>query len=234
LAAILKNEYNDMTDEELKSTDPEDIEYLLLKVESSLGIKLVENELGHIKTFGEFCDYIADKIQLNNSNDCTTQQAFYKLRSAVETTLQLDRNEIIPNLELTELLPRKNRKTLVKNLESKLDFRLDILSPPDWIVSTLVVLLLCSLVGLFIKWQFGLLGLVISIFGFWISAKLGNELNFQTLGQIAEKMTRDNYLKARRNSKTFNKYEIEKVLTDLFATDLALDKSLLTRDSTFA
>jgi hypothetical protein len=223
-----------MTDEELKNTDREDVEYLLLKVESSFGITLAENELGHIMTFGQFCDYIADKIQLDNSNDCTTQQAFYKLRSAVSTTLQLDRNEIIPNLELTELLPRKNRKTLVKNLESKLDFRLDILSPPDWIVSTLLVLLLFSLVGLFIKWQFGLLGLLISICGFWVSAKLGNELNFQTLGQIAEKMTRDNYLKARHNSKTFNKSEIEKVLTDLFATDLGLDKSLLTRDSTFA
>ena len=222
-----------MTDDELKYTDREDVEYLLLKVESSFGITLAENELEHIKTFGQFCDYIANKIQLDNSNDCTTQQAFYKLRSAVATTLQLDRNEIIPNLELTELLPRKNRKTLVKHLESELDFRLDILSPPDWIVSTLVVLLLCSLVGLFIKWQFGLLGLVISICGFWVSAKLGNEINFQTLGQIAEKMTRDNYLKARRNSKSFNKSEIEKVLTDLFATDLALDKSLLTRDSTF-
>ena len=223
-----------MTDEILENTDREDVEDLLLKVESSFGIKLAENELGHVKTFGQFCDYIADKIQLDNSNDCTTQQAFYKLRCAVSTTLQFDKSKITPNLDLDELLPRENRKTLVKNLESELDFRLDILSPPNWIVSTLLVLLLCSLVGLFIKWQFGLLGLLISICGFWVSAKLGNELNFQTLGQIAEKMTRDNYLKARRNSKTFNKSEIEKVLTDLFVTDLYLDKSLLTRNSTFA
>lgn len=223
-----------MTGEKLENTEREDVEYLLLKVESTFGITLAENELGHIKTFGQFCDYIADKIQLDSSNDCTTQQAFYKLRNAVATILQIDRKEIIPSLELNELFPRKNRKTLVNELESELDFRLDLLSPPNWIVSTLLVLLFCSLVGLFIKWQFGLCGLIISIFGFWVSAELGNELNFQTLGQIAEQMTRDNYLKARRNSKTFNKTEIEKVLTDLFATDLALDKSLLTRDSTFA
>lgn len=194
---------------------------------------MAENELAHIKTFGQFCDYIADKIQLDNLKDCTTQQAFYKLRSAIATTSHLDKKKVTPNLELTELLPRKNRKTLVQNLETELDFRLDLLSPPDWIVSTLFIMLLCSFVGLFIKWQLGVLGITFSICGFWVSAKFGNELTLQTLGQIAEKMTRDNYLKSRRNSNTFNKSEIEKVLTDLFTIELALDKSLLTRNSTF-
>ena len=46
-------------------------------------------------------------------------------------------------------------------------------------------------------------------------------------------MTRENYLKSRRNSKTFNKNEIEKVLTDWFSNDLDLDKSKLTRDAKF-
>ncbi len=45
--------------------------------------------------------------------------------------------------------------------------------------------------------------------------------------------TRENYLKSRRNPNTFNKNEIEKVLTDWFSNDLDLDKSKLTRDAKF-
>ncbi len=222
-----------LTMEKLENTELEDVEYLLLKVEESFGISLVENELKHIKTFGQFCDYIADKIQLDSLNDCTTQQAFYKLRSAVAMILSLDKQRITPNVALAELFPKKNRKTLVSHLETELDLKLNLLSPPVWITLTLIIVLIASFIGIFINFQFGLLGILFSISGCWISAKFGNELNFQTLGQIAQQMTRVNYLKSRRKANTFNKSEIEKVLTDLFITELALDKSLLTRESTF-
>ena len=72
-----------------------------------------------------------------------------------------------------------------------------------------------------------------SIAGFWCTNKIGNELDLQTVGQVAEKMTRENYLKSRRNSKTFNKNEIEKVLIESFSNDLYLDKSKLTREAKF-
>lgn len=64
-------------------------------------------------------------------------------------------------------------------------------------------------------------------------SKGGNELDLQTVGQVAEKMTRENYLKSRRNPKTFNKNEIEKLLTEWFSNDLDLDKSKLTREAKF-
>ena len=98
---------------------------------------------------------------------------------------------------------------------------------------TLVIIFLASLIGLYFNWQIGLLGLVFSIAGLWFANKIGKELDLQTVGQVAEKMTRENYLKSRRNPKTFNKKEIEKVLTDWFSNDLDLDKSKLTREATF-
>jgi hypothetical protein len=84
-----------------------------------------------------------------------------------------------------------------------------------------------------LNWQIGLFGLVFSIAGFWLTSKIGNELDLQTVGQVAKKMTRENYLKSRRNSNTFNKKEIEKVLTEWFSYDLCLDKSELNRESKF-
>jgi hypothetical protein len=53
------------------------------------------------------------------------------------------------------------------------------------------------------------------------------------LGEIAEKMTRENHLQSRRNPKTFNKKEVEKVLQDLFSVEFDLEKAELTRDAKF-
>jgi hypothetical protein len=222
-----------MTDYELKNIDPDDISDLLVKVEKSFDIKFGDTELMHISTFGELCDHIANKIQFDNSDDCTSQQAFYKLRETISLTLQIDNKTISTNFYLADLLPRQSRRSRTKKLEKQLGFKLNILRPPHWVTGTLVIILLASLVGLFFKWQIGLLGLVVSIAGLWFANKIGNELDLQTVGQVAEKMTRENYLKSRRNPNTFNKKEIEKVLTDWFSNDLDLDKSKLTREAKF-
>ncbi len=222
-----------MTDYELKNIDPEDISDLLVKAEKSFDIKFGDTELMHISTFGELCDHIANKIQLDNSDDCTSQQAFYKLRDTISSTLQIDNKTISTNYSLADLLPRQSRRSRTKKLEKQLGFKLNILRPPHWVTGILALILLASFVGLFFNWQIGLSGLVFSIAGFWFANKIGNELDLQTVGQVAEKMTRENYLKSRRNPKTFNKNEIEKVLTDWFSNDLDLDKSKLTREAKF-
>lgn len=218
---------------ELKNTDPEDIDLLLEKVEKSFDIKFGQSELMHISTFGELCDHIENKIQLDNSDDCTSQQAFYKLRDAISLTCQIDKTTISTNLPLADILPRQSRRSRTRKLEKQLGFDLQILRPPHWVVWTLAIILLASLVVLFINWQIGLIGLVLSMVGFRLADKIGNELDLQTVGQVAEKMARENYLKSRRNPKTFNKNEIEKVLIDWFSKDFDLDKSKLTRDAKF-
>lgn len=222
-----------MKDFELKNIDTEDIEDLLIRIESSFDIKFVDNELAYIITFGQLCDHIADKIQLENSDDCTSQQVFYKLREAISTTLQLDKKSISIDSPLINFLPRKSRRMRTKKLEKHLGFELNILRPPDSVIGVLIIILLASIIGLFVNWQIGLLGLVVAISGLRIAQRTGNELDLKTVGQIAEKMTRENYLKSRRNPSTFNKKEIEKVLTDWFSNDLGLDKSKLTRDAKF-
>ncbi|MCT1526967.1 hypothetical protein, partial [Sphingobacterium hotanense] len=222
---------NAMTDYELKNIDPDDISDLLVKFEKSFEIKFGNTELTHISTFGELCDHIVNKIQLDNSDDCTSQQAFYKLRDAISLTLQIDNRTISTNFPLADVLPRESRRSRTQKLEELLGFKLNILRPPHWVTGTLAIILLASIVGLFFNWQIGLLGLVFSIAGSWFVNKIGNEFDLQTVGQVAEKMTREKYLKSRRNPKTFNKNEIEKILTDWFSEEFDLDRSKLTREA---
>jgi acyl carrier protein len=211
----------------------EDVDELLVKVEKSFDIKFGKTELVHIETFGGLCDHIVNKIQLDHSNDCTTQQAFYKLRDAISSQFEINEKTITPDFPLINFLPRQKRRTMTKELERDLGFKLNILRPPHWVTIILFILVLISLVGLYFMPPIGFLGLAISIGGLRVAYKIGNELEMQTVGQVVEKMTRENYLKSRRNSKSFNRSEIEKVLTDLFSNDLGIEKSKLKREAKF-
>ncbi len=215
----------------LKNVDPEDIEELLGKVEKSFDIKFIGDELVHIGTFGELCDHIVNKIRLSSTDDCTSQQAFYKLRDAISSTLQIDNKIISADFLLVDILPPQDRRLRVRKLEDVLGFRLNVLSPPAWVTWTLLFLMIGGLIALYFNWKIGLSGIVFSIVGFWLTDKVANELDLQTVGQVAEKMTRENYLKSRRNPSTFNKREIEKLLVDWFSVEFGLEKEELTREA---
>ncbi len=167
------------TNYELKNIDIEEIENLLLKVETSFNIKFVNSELAHVTTFGQLCDYITNKIQLDDSDNCTSQQAFYKIRDAISSTLQIDKKTISPNFLLADILPRQNRRLKTKKLEEFLGFKLNILRPPHWVTVAFLITLLVSIIEFFFNWKFGLSALIISIVGLWFANKIGNELDLQ-------------------------------------------------------
>jgi hypothetical protein len=178
-----------MTDHRLNNIDSEDIDELLLGVEKSFDIKFANSELSHVTTFGEFCDHITNKIELENSDDCTSQQAFYKLRESIANSLEFDMKELTPETSITEILLKPTRIAKVKKLEEHLGFKLNILRPKHSMSGTLILLIVASLITLFFQWKAGLLGIAISIIGLWIAIKTGEEVDLNNLGQIAEKMT---------------------------------------------
>ncbi len=211
--------------------DSEDLEDMLLKIEDSFDIRFEANELAHVKTYGEFCDEIKTKINLDHSGGCTTQQAFHKLREVMICSLDIDKKEVTTTTELAEIFPRETRKNQIKILEGNLGFKLTVLQPPSFVTGFLVILFIASFIMLFIDWQYGLIGIGLAIGGFWISNKLGNELNVKTIRELSERMTRENYVKSRRNSKTVNKNEIDKILENWFEDFLRVRKSELTREA---
>ena len=219
-----------IADYELKNIDSEDLEELLKKVEASFDIKFGAAELANISTFGQLCNHISNKIHLVDSDGCTSQQAFYKLRDSISSSFHIDKRSISIDTSLATILPRQGRRLLTKQLENHLGFRLNILRPQHWIIITFVIFFLASLLALSFNWQIGLLGVVLSISGLRLAFKMGNELDLKTVGQVAEKMTRENYLRSRRNPKSFNKNEIENVMTDLFRSNLYIDMNDLTKD----
>lgn len=85
---------------ELCNVDPDDISDVLIKIEKSFGFRFGDTELKDVKTFGELCDIITSKVPGENSSDCTTQQAFYKVRNAIADVLLLDKASLTPDSDL--------------------------------------------------------------------------------------------------------------------------------------
>jgi acyl carrier protein len=223
-----------MTDEKLNSADIADIEDLIPIIEESFGFKFEPAELEQTGTFGELCDIVLAKVQhLENSEDCTSQQAFYKLRDSIATVLQIDKSTISTDTSLHELFPILVRRQRIKKIERQLGFKLKLLRPTFFETVSLGIILLGSFIGLFFNWKIGLTGLLFSIAGLRISNYFGNTLDLQTVGQVANKMSTENYLKSRRNPLTANKKEIEQKIQELFADKLSLPKTAMSKDATF-
>ena len=217
---------------ELCNVDPDDISDVLVKIEKSFEFKFRDTELKDVKTFGELCDIITNKVQGDTVNDCTTQQAFYKLRDAIADTLLIDKKSITPDTDLQILFSRQKRRQKVKGVKSKLGAQFDILEIKEWLKWTYLVGIIISLVMFFFKWQYALSGLAFFSFLGWTMNKFfATEIAPQTVGQFAEKFARENYLKARRNSVTINRIEIAKKVKELFKTDLGLEDKVLTKEA---
>ena len=153
----------------MKKQNTEDIGEVLQKVEKSFRFQFGKTELKEVKTFGDLCDIITSKVQGDNFDDCTTQQAFYKLRNAIATILFIDTNSLTVGTNLHELFPRQQRRRQIKELEKALHIQTKALRPKNWITITFVLLLIASFIGLFIFWKVGLVGLVFSFAGLKIS-----------------------------------------------------------------
>ncbi len=208
---------------QLKDTDLEDLEDVLQVAAASFNIQFAENELRHIETFGQFCDYFTSKLKRTHCDDCTTQQAFYKFRNALAMVTVTDAKVIRPDSPISSLLPSLNRRSRVAKLNEALGLELNLLRPPHWITTALLLTLLGSIGLLFIDWRLGLSGIGLAVLGFQIADRFGNELNEATVGVVVRNMATYRYAQSRRDPQTFNKVEVETVLGTLLSKHLGLD-----------
>ena len=210
----------------------EDIDLDVLPIiETSYGIQFRENELKGVRTFGELCNIILSKITYQDTNDCTSQQAFYKLREAIVISCNIDKDTIKIDTPLAPLFPKDGRKKKINAIEKQLGFKLKILSPKGFIAGILAITLVLSFLGIFIALAFKLFHISMyalftfigSIFLMKIANLLGREFDVSTVGELAEKMTMEHYLASRRNTTTINKSEVVKNIEKLFISKLCLD-----------
>jgi acyl carrier protein len=218
----------------LSTIDPEDVGDVLLKIERSFNIRFTDQDLKHIKTFGALCDLVVEKVKQVQSDSCTTQQAFYKLRNAINAKKPIEKCDLKPQTKLCELFPRDNRIEVVADMEAEMGLHVNLLQPKRWIVYGFATLLLAAIALSFFNNIAGLVLAGIAITGLILAGKFGKELKVKTLGDLAEKIAREHYLSCRRNASTVNRTEVAEKVKELFADYLHVEPTALRKEARFA
>ncbi|OOQ61475.1 hypothetical protein BC343_19930 [Mucilaginibacter pedocola] len=218
----------------LNNVDADEISDVLVKIEKSFDIAFCDDDLKEAKTFGALCDVVVAKVKQTHADSCTTQQAFYKLRSAINARNPDEKYLVKPQTKLCDLFPRDNRIEVVADIEAEMGFHMNLLQPKPWIVWTFGLLLVASIALFWVNSTIATLALIVSIAGLRLAGRFGKELKVKTVGDLAEKIAREHYLKCRRDASSVNRAEVVQKVKDLFARDLALEPSALTKEARFA
>ena len=111
----------------LNNGDPEDLDDVLVKIERSFNISLEDTSFKDVKTFGKLCDIVVEKVKQTNNDSCTTQQAFYKIRNAINSTISPPKELIKPQTRLADIFPRDNRLEVIAEIEKEMGFKINLI-----------------------------------------------------------------------------------------------------------
>lgn len=205
----------------------ENMEDCLENFQQEFNIEFQDSELNDLKTFEEFCALAISKISLEDSQTCTSQMVFYKLRNALlEARIISSRNDLAPATPVHTLFPRKNRALKIKIFNEKMGVKVHITEVPQWIVNLLVGLLALSLFMFLINWLLGLSAIVFTLLGFLIASNF-KVLAVKNIADLVETIVTDHYMTMRSGNKTVNRSELKTVITHWFAKNAFIDKHKL-------
>jgi hypothetical protein len=224
----------DLNNIKLADYEDEDIFDVVVKLEKSFAIKFNKDAFINIKFFGDLCNIVESYIKYDNKEDCTKQQAFYKIRTAISKAQLIDKALINLDTKLVELFPRRNRRTQVKLFQRQLGINLKFLTYSGWLSLILIFWLLGSFIAFFFDWKIAVSGITFFAIALNVAERLGKDLEFETVKELVEKAATEHYIDIRRSKLTVNRNEILSTIKDAFSSGLSIDKEQLTSDAKFS
>lgn len=213
--------------------DAEELELdILPQIERSFNVKFYPAELANTCTFGELCEAVLAKLPVENAADCTSQQAFYKLRRAFATHVATQ--QILPSSKLEQLLPTGcQRRRAVAAVESELGIKLRLLGMSTAIAYSGAALLAGSVICLFFDHfrQLGMEGIALTTIGLDIASRIGTSLRFDTMRDLTEDVVDHHYRAIRRHPATVNRAEVVPQLCRIISQSCGLSPDELTAEA---
>lgn len=217
----------------LDEYDSEEISETLPAIEKTFNIRFKNDDFLNVRTFGDFCEVVTTHMLQPHKEDCTSQQAFYKIRKAILITKDMDKNTILPESRLADIFPSANRRRQVNNFQRALGIRLNFLTYPGWLTATFLIGILLSCITFFFDWKIAVSGILLFISALYIAGKTGKDLELETVKDLTQKAVLEHYNTIRSAPHTINKKEIPGIIRDIFHAQLYIDKQVLTDDALF-
>ena len=206
-----------------RDTDSEDAGDLFEKIQRSYGFKFNPEELNSVKTFGDLCNLVIRGTDCTHVNDCTSQQAFYKLRKILMSALNIEKDKIIPSSTLAGLTGKSVNIGTFLLLDQQLSGQQALFRSYAWRLWLSGMLLI---VGILLAATFKNMycaifvavettGLFFCLFEVWNLSRL-------TIGQMAKRLSVKQYRLMRSNPDSINKDEVIANLKYMICEDLCL------------
>lgn len=154
-------------------------------------------------------DILVQRIAEEKNDEWTIDKSLAILQKHLSDAAGINAKDIHSDAELSALLPKSKRRAIVKAMQEKSGLKMDILKPNGIVYGILIFLFFaCIPFGIGMDWFFSGIVMVVVAILIFIMGKTANELKFKTVGQWAEKLTWDNYLKNKKDRLTLNDAEI--------------------------
>lgn len=215
----------------LEDVELQDVEDTLGYLDKAFDLNLKSNAFSTAKTFGDICQVFQNNIPYQNEESCTSQQAFYKIREAIFFSQKIDKGTIKPDTLIDEIFPKTGRRKKIKAFQKALGVPIDILSMKPWLGLFIAVGFLLSFLAFFFSWKLALIGILTFLISNWAARKLSREIEYISIGELIMRITRDHYMKMRRNPNTINRNEIIKLIQCSFMSNLDLELADLHKDA---
>lgn len=219
---------------ELANYEIEDISDVIVKLEKSFRLQFEKDAFYNVNTFGDLCDVFDSHMKYRHINDCTKQQAFYRVRKAISIVQGINQDQIKPDSNLADLFPPDGRRKKAKAFKNYVGADIKLLTYPDWLALLFTIGFVLSLIAFFVDWKIALSGIALFITAFKAANYWGKELSLQTVRDLTEKLTKEHYIDMRRAKETVNSKEVSDIIIETFSNHLAIDKNNLTRAAKFS
>lgn len=211
-----------------QSVDPDELSELLLQAGDSFGIDLANADYSGVSTFGDLMQLIESKLEGQNSDGCTYQQAFYRLRVAFRA-MDVD-GEISPGTALGSVIPRKGRRRFIRQFDWVLGFESGLKTISGYSIFSVLCLVISPFL-LFFSWNHLFVGAGAAVCLYLAGRFTTPRLDYRTIGDLARNMTWEQYNLVRKQTGTVNYSEIRKLFADWFSSRFAIDKSSITNET---
>lgn len=121
---------------------------LVIEVEDRFGIRIPDEDAERLITAGGIAEYVFELLPRLGQGTCRSATVFYKLRTALVQSFQIDSHRVQLNTPMNELLRGCRPHRAWKQLQESLEFQLPPLWGPGWlrvdIYGSLFAVLVCS------------------------------------------------------------------------------------------
>ncbi|MGD0091120.1 MAG: hypothetical protein ABSE73_14475 [Planctomycetota bacterium] len=111
---------------------------MIMDVEDAFDIQIDESTAPKIRTVGGFYGLVQAKLGVKQQEMCLSSVACFRLRRASMKLLGIERQQFRLHSRLEDLVPKRNRRGLWRNLSKETGFRLPKLQKPRFVFWTVL------------------------------------------------------------------------------------------------